>query len=159
MNKPIYKIDDNFKVILNWILRVVIIGILISIGTRFNENPPVISIVILIGIGFIFLIGEYSLLLYEDHFIYRKKILGFIYRDKKYYFDKIQSIDLQGEYNLRMIVLINLIPGQQHLPSNTIEITYKNGEKEVIGLHVLKGRLANFLQYTLSQLDKYKEKN
>jgi len=159
MNKPIYKIDDNFKVILNWILRVVIIVILISIGTRFNENPPVILIVILIGIGFIFLIGEYSLLLYEDHFIYRKKILGFIYRDKKYYFDKIQSIDLQGEYNLRMIVLINLIPGQQHLPSNTIEITYKNGEKEVIGLHVLKGRLANFLQYTLSQLDKYKEKN
>lgn len=159
MKRAIYKIDDNYKVILNWILRVVILGIIISIGTHFNENPPVISIVILIGIGFIFLLGEYSLLLYEDHFIYRKKLWGFIYRDKKYYFDNIKSIDLHGEYTLNMIVLEDLIPNQQFLPSNTIEITYKNGEKEEIDLYVLKGRLAKFLKYTLIQFEKYRNKN
>ena len=157
MKKSIYKIDDYYKVILNWILRIVILGILIAIGTRFNENPPVISIVILLGIGFIFLIGEYSLLLYEDCFIYRKKLWGFIFRDKKFYFEDIESIDLHGEYSLKMIVLEDLIPNQQFLPSNTIEIIYKSGEKEEIDLYVLKGRLAKFLKLTLTQLDKYKK--
>ena len=57
-----------------------------------------------------------------------------------------------------MIVSRDLIPGQQHLPSNKIEITYKNGEKEESDLYVLKGRLVKFFQYTLKQLDKYKEK-
>jgi len=157
MEKSIYKIDDYYKVILHWILRIVILGILIAIGTRFNENPPVISIVILLGLGFIFIIREYSLLLYEDHIVYRKKYWGVIFKDKKYYFENIESIDLHGEYTLNMILLENTIPGEQFLPSNTIEITFSNGEKEEIDLYVLKSRLAKFLKYTLEQLDKYKK--
>jgi hypothetical protein len=156
-SKVLYESFSVYQFLIWWITRIFIFGIIVSATIHFDENPILISFVIIFGIFFIIKSGQPSIRVYVDRFEHTNGSLLRSFRGyNKYYYKDISSITVNGDYTLTFDVLGDLlIPVHFTDPSNSIDLIFFDHREESNNTRIYKIRLRKTLKIIIEQYNAY----
>ena len=148
MDIKIYSRLFDFKgFIVSLIFRLIIILILISAGLHFNENPIVITIIILAGLIIIFRLSiDRILLLSSLGFVIRKTFFGIWNISEIIEYSEIDKVIYTGNYTLKNEIIFDLLPPDYKSTNpNLIIIKLKDGSLKKFPYYIFKNKIKDFV--------------
>ena len=146
----VYKTDaDLYKILSGRIVILVVIGAGLW---HIEENPIVISIVVLLLIFAFLVYGNETIIVYQDRFVYSYgSLLKWIFSKKVYYYKDLKEVIYDEVLDPLEVITTNSIP---HL-NNCINIIYKNDETKRLDSKIGKQDLAGVTRIINYEIDKY----
>ena len=118
-------------------------ALIVTIGAglaHFNENPVVISIMVIVCAGIVLFFYEEELIVFTDKFVFKPGFSLPLSDGKQYYYKDVKKVVYPVEYELEKLPKKLAYRNDLH-PWGKIHIIFRNGEEELLHITIKRDDL------------------